>query len=176
MVGEFGRQYFSHRGVPVEKSFLYTAQNPTLRRAREIANLLVELFDRGELDEIFVVYTDFKSGREEEVIRTQLLPLHRSDFSGGNEASAHFEYEPSAAEVLDNVVLSLVTGFVYSALVDSYCSEQNARMDAMSTADQNADELLKALSLEFNRARQAAITQEITEVSSGAKGMKRKKC
>ena len=78
--------------------------------------------------------------------------------------------------MLDNVVLSLVTGFVYSALVDSYCSEQNARMDAMSTADQNADELLKALSLEFNRARQAAITQEITEVSSGAKGMKRKKC
>ena len=74
--------------------------------------------------------------------------------------------------MLDHIIPSYVAGFVYSALVDSYCCEQNARMTAMSSANENAEEILAELSLEFNRVRQAAITQEITEVSSGAKSLR----
>ena len=77
-------------------------------------------------------------------------------------------------EVLDNIIPSYVSGYIYSALVDSFCSEQNARMSAMNSAGQNADKILSTLSVEYNRLRQAAITQEITEISSGAKAQKRK--
>lgn len=89
-----------------------------------------------------------------------------------DEVSTKFEYEPTVVDVLDHIIPSYVAGFVYSALVDSYCCEQNARMTAMSSANENAEEILAELSLEFNRVRQAAITQEITEVSSGAKSLR----
>ena len=105
---------------------------------------------------------------------TRLLPFHRSDFASADPVDDKFEYEPSVAEVLDHITRSYVSGFVYSALVDSYCSEQNARMAAMRAANENADGILSALSREYNRVRQSAITQEITEVSSGARAMKKK--
>ena len=174
VVGEYGRQFFAHRGMEYDPSFRYTAQNPRLHIAREICELLLELYDREELKSIDVVYTDFRGGRGEEVRVDRILPLHRSHFETGNDLSSHsFEYEPSVEEVLDHVVHSYVAGFVYSAFVDSFCSEQNARMAAMSAANDNAEEILGRLSLEYNRSRQAAITQEITEVTSGAKAMKK---
>ena len=86
-----------------------------------------------------------------------------------------FEFIPSAAAVLNNAVRSCLTGCRYSALVDSFCSEQSARMTAMTAAEQNAEELLKDLSVQYNRARQAAITQEITEVSAGERAQRSKK-
>ena len=172
VVGEYGRHFLSSRGVPFEKDFDYTAQNPTLHRAREICDILLQRYTSGELDEIYIVYTDFVGGRTEEVYVTKLLPFEREDFAG--EHRTDFEYEPSVSAVLEGAVHSYIAGFVYSALVDSYCCEQNARMVAMLGADNNADEILSELSLEYNRVRQAAITQEITEITSGAKAMKRK--
>lgn len=175
VVGEYGRQYFVNHSVPFEKDFVYTAQSPTLHRAREICDILLGRYSDGALGEIYVVYTDFGGGRTEHVYVSRLLPLSRKDYvSDSAEGDARYEFEPTASEVLDNVMHSYVSGFVYSALVDSYCCEQNARMLAMLGADNNADEILAELSLEFNRERQAAITQEITEVTSGAKSMKRK--
>ena len=81
---------------------------------------------------------------------------------------------PSVGAVLDGMMHSYVAGFIYSALIDSFCSEQNARMTAMDAANRNAEKLLGELSLQYNRVRQAAITQEITEVSAGAKAQRRK--
>ena len=115
VVGEDGRQHFAQAGIPIEKSFLYPAQNPTLHRAREICDILLERYDNGEFQKLFIVYTDIK-----------------------NKLSA-------------------------------------ARMTAMSSAGENADKMLASRSVQYNRVRQAAITQEITEVSSGAKAQKRKK-
>ncbi len=178
VVGEYGRRWFSQRGIPIEKSFLYTAQNPTLQRARQISELLLERYDAGEINAVHVIYTDMKNGLEATVRQAQLLPLHRERFSA---AAAHtadgsvFEFVPGPAAVLDNAVRSCLTGFIYSALVDSFCSEQSARMTAMNAADQNAEELLKDLSVQYNRARQAAITQEITEVSAGERAQRSKK-
>ena len=178
VVGEYGRRWFAQRGVPVEKSFLYTAQNPTLDRARHIAELLLDRFDAGEINSVWIIYTDMKNGLEATVHQAQVMPLHRERFHAATAATAGdavYEFVPSAKAVLDNAARSCLTGYIYSALVDSFCSEQSARMTAMNAADQNAEELLKDLSVQFNRARQAAITQEITEVSAGERAPRSKK-
>lgn len=177
VVGEYGRQYFMNHHIPIEQSFLYTAQNPTIERAREICDVILEPFEDGKLDKIYIVYTDMKNRMSEEVAVTRLLPFHRSHFVNPDEKPVKndFEFVPDVTTVLENVTKSYVSGFIYSALVDSFCSEQNARMTAMNSANQNAEEILASLKLEYNRVRQAAITQEITEVSSGAKAQKRKR-
>lgn len=178
VVGEYGRQYFGQHHLPMERSFLYTAQNPTIHQAREISNILLGLYDRKEVDKIFLVYTDLKNGMEAEVKTTRLLPFHRQHFASEEEEKAMntpFEFFPSPNAVLDNIIPSYAMGFIYSALIDSFCSEQNARMTAMNSANQNADKILEELTVQYNRVRQAAITQEITEVSAGAKAQKRKK-
>lgn len=178
VVGEFGRHYFTQHNIPIEKSFLYTAQNPTIHRAREISDILLELFNNGRLSKIFVIYTDMKNAVSSEACCKRLLPFHRAQFitPGNNEEKIKtpFEFKPSIEKVLDNIVPSYVTGFIYSALTDSFCSEQNARMNAMDSANRNAEELLGELSVQYNHIRQSAITQEITEVSSGAKSMRNK--
>ena len=178
VVGEYGRRWFAQRGIPIEKSFLYTAQNPTLGRARRIAELLLERYDNGEINAVWVIYTDMKNGLEATVRQVQILPLHRERFAAATAETAGdrvYEFMPSPNAVLDNAARSCLTGYIYSALVDSFCSEQSARMTAMNAADQNAEELLKDLSVQYNRARQAAITQEITEVSAGERAQRSKK-
>ena len=107
----------------------------------------------------------------------RLLPFHRkivADNTTEKAITRPFEFTPSIEAVLATLVPSYVSGYIYSALVDSFCAEQNARMTAMNSANQNAEKLLGELSVQYNRSRQAAITQEITEISSGAKAQKRK--
>lgn len=176
VVGEYGRRFFSHRHIPIEHSFLYTAQNPTMARAREISALLLDGFDRGELKEIYLIYTDMESAMSAQARSTRLLPFHRTHFAGApageGAMTERFEFYPDVGTVLNSVMRSYVTGFIYSALIDSFCCEQNARMAAMDSANQNAEKLLGELSLEFNRVRQSAITQEITEISAGARAQR----
>ena len=177
VVGEYGRQFYSQHQIPISRSFLYTAQNPTMDRAREISAILLDQYDRGEIKKLFIIYTDMKNGLNETAVSTRLLPFHRAQFSTKKDerpVTKAFEFFPSLGQVLDNVMQSYVSGYIYSALVDSFCSEQNARMTAMNSANQNAEKILADLSVQYNRVRQAAITQEITEVSSGAKAQKKK--
>ena len=178
VVGECGRQFFASHNIPIEKSFLYTAQNPTIGRAREISSYLLDLFSRGELSKIFIVYTDLSGGMNAQACSTRLLPFHRAQFMTPDihekAVSVPFEFVPSIGTVLDNLVPSYVSGFIYSALIDSFCSEQNSRMTAMDSANKNAQELLDELSVQYNHVRQGAITQEITEISAGAKSMRDK--
>ena len=176
VVGEYGRHIFAQRGIPVEQSFLYTAQNPTLERAREICDVLLDGYESGELTEIFVIYTDLENRLTAQARSTRLLPFHRTSFAAPAKERAvksAFEFQPSVEAVLDALMPSYIAGFIYSALVDSFCAEQNARMTAMDAANRNAEELLSQLSLEYNRVRQSAITQEITEISAGAKAQRR---
>ncbi len=180
VVVEYGRHYFSQHNIPIERSFLYTAQNPTLQRAREICSILLSGFDNGQWCKIFIVYTDMENSLSSTAKSTRLLPFHRAYFaSTAGEIKAalgdSFEFMPDMATVLDNVMESYISGFIYSALIDSFCSEQNARMTAMDSANQNAQRLLDELSLQYNRVRQAAITLEITEVSAGAKAQRQKR-
>ena len=147
----------------------------TEQRAREIAAILLDLYDRGQVEKIYVVYTDMKNGLVAEPKQTRLLPFHRAQFfsdTAERAVSVPFEFTPSVGAVLDNVIASYVSGFIYSALVDSFCCEQNARMRAMDSANRNAEKILADLTTAYNRVRQSAITQEITEVSAGAKAQR----
>ncbi len=178
VVGEYGRRFFASHGIPIEHSFLYTAQNPTMARAREISALLLDGFENDRLDKIYVVYTDMGNGMDFQAKCTRVLPFHRAHFTDASRAeppvTTPVEFLPSVQAVLDSMMPSYVSGFIYSALIDSFCCEQQARMTAMDSANQNAEKLLGELSLEFNRVRQSAITQEITEVSAGAKAQRKK--
>lgn len=178
VIGEYGRRYFARRNIPIEHSFRYTAQRPTMHSAREIASIMLDFFDRDEIDKIFVVYTDLRRGMDLSALSTRLLPFHRSNYTSlSHEEEAvktPFEFVPDVKTVLHSVIPSFVAGYIYAALIDSFCSEQSARMTAMNAANNNADELLNKLASERNRARQAAITQELAEVSAGAKALKTK--
>ena len=179
VVGEFGRRYFTKHNIPIEKSFLYTAQNPTFTRAREICSILLEEYDKRAVDEIRVIYSDMENELVSTVKKERILPFDRREFltkkENKNEKDMHYEFTPSVDEVLNHVVIGYVAGYIYGALVDSFSAEQNARMNAMSSANKNAEELLAELSIQYNRVRQAAITQEITEVAAGAKAQKIKR-
>jgi len=177
IVGEYGRQYFEAEGIPYVRDFRYSAELPTVWKARRICADLLEYFDDGRLDEINIIYTDYKGGLPSECKRNVLLPLKRSRFAipKDEEQDEKTEFYPDPDTVLAGVVPSYLTGFIYSSLVDSYCSEQQSRMTAMNSASRNADEMLKDLKLLYNSVRQAAITREVTEITAGAKALKNKR-
>ena len=178
VVGELGRHYFASKHIPVEEQFHYTVQNPTMHRARLISSTVLEDYEQGQLDEVWILYTQMINSMKMEAEIVQLLPLKREDFSNivipPDIIQEEIQMVPSPSAVMDNVVPNYVTGFIFGALVESFCSEQNARMMAMQSASDNANAILSDLSIEYNRVRQAAITQEITEVISGAKAQKKK--
>lgn len=175
VVGQVGRRYFEKKNIPIDINFRYTAQNPNMNRARIISEKVVDLFKTGELDEVYIVFTRVVNSVTVNAEITQLLPLHRHNIVTENKNNYQSGYfEPDIDTVFNNIVPNYVAGYVYSALVESYCSEHNARMMAMQTATDAAKDMLKRLGIEYNRARQAAITQEITEVIAGSKAQKAK--
>lgn len=178
VVGELGRQYFSRKGIPVAEHFHYTAQNPSLHRARFITASILEQFREEELDDVYVVYTSMVSSMATQPQVKKLLPIHPEDFIRKDLPvlrQDNLTMSPSPQAVLENIVPDCVMGYVYGTLVESFCSEQNARMMAMEAANKNAQAMIHDLSIEYNRVRQAMITQEITEVIAGAKAQKKKK-
>ena len=178
VLGELGRHYFEQRGIAIQKQFHYTVQNPTLNRARNIAEEILELYNKEELDEVYIIYTSMINAIQEEAQILQLLPLKKVDFDIHIPVDIPREelaLKPSPEAVMDRIVPDYVVGFVYGALVESFSCEQNARMMAMEAASKSARDMLHELDILYNRARQAAITQEITEVIAGAKSQKRKR-
>ena len=178
VLGELGRQYFEHKKFPIEEQFHYTVQNPTLNRARNIAETILEWYSQERLDEVYIIYTRMINAVQAEAEVRQLLPLKKADFSQQMPIGVMMEelaLLPTPEAVMDRIVPDYIVGFVYGALVESYSSEQNSRMMAMQAATDSAKEMLRELDILYNRARQAAITQEITEVIAGAKAQKKKK-
>lgn len=177
VVGELGRHYFAKRGVEIDTNFQYTVQKPTMHRARDIAGTLLEQFQAGDLDEIYIVYTRMENSVQSEAEVMKLLPLERSSFNEMkmplNVYREEIDLYPSAEAVMDSIVPNYVTGMIYGCLVQAYASEHNARMMAMKSATDSARSLIHDLSVLYNRARQAAITQEITEVCAGARAQQK---
>ena len=178
VLGMVGRQYFGKRDVDMDGSFQYTVQKPTMHRARMISEEVIRGFLEREVDEVHIIYTQMQNAVVMEPVNMQLLPLKKTSFSPlGMPIEVHqeeIEMFPSADGVLDIMIPNYLTGVIYGCLVEAYASENNARMTAMQSSTDNAKAMLKDLSIQYNRARQAAITQEITEVISGAKAQKRK--
>ncbi len=181
IVGDFGWRFFRTRGTKVVEEFEHSMNQPSLAMSRDITRELLDDFDEGLFDRLYVCYTEFSGGMSPgTAMHDRLIPFDKDDFvPEGVEtdmyASTVFEYEPDVLTVLERIMQSYLVGYVYSALVNSYSSEQSARMMAMDSANDNASELLDQLELEFNHLRQNAITQEITEISSGARSLRSKK-
>lgn len=177
-VGQFGRNYFITHGVVEQddESFLYTVQDPTTHRAMEMSEFLLGQFTRGELDEVYIIYTEMVSSVRLEPTVRKLLPLDVDAFPWKPRTPERYhqtvEYVPSAKSVLSQLVPGYAKGILFGALVESFCSEQNARMTAMDSSTKNAREMLRALSLVYNRVRQSVITQEITEIVGGSQQKK----
>ena len=178
VMGEVGRAYFYKHNIPMVESYSYPAMDPSLHIARKTASAILTGFDEGLYKDVFIVYTNI-NGITEVVERKRILPLNRRRFleriGPGEDSYENYEFYPSFTDVIDNVVPMYLAGFIYGAMIDSFCSEQNARMTAMNSANDNAEEIMSELSVEYNRVRQTAITQEITEVAAGAKALRRKK-
>ncbi len=172
VVGEVGRRYFEQRHMDIEENFTYTAQNPTRDRARVITNTFLKDYEEGRINDLTVIFTAMRNSLEAETRVMKLLPLEIDipDVVIPHDVlQEEFIMHPSPQEVIGSIIPPYVAGLVYSALVESYCSEQNSRMQAMSAANDSADEIMQELRIRYNRQRQAVITQEITEVSAGAR-------
>ena len=176
VVGQLGRHYFEKKNIPIDISFNYTAQNPTMNRARHIAEKMSELFLDKKIDDLYVIYTRMVNSMTVEATAKKILPLTEDKIQKQeNGLVEHYQnavFIPDAKTAFNKIVPDYITGFIYGALVESFCSEHNARMMAMQTATDSAKDMIRELSIQYNRARQAAITQEIIEVVGGARASK----
>ncbi len=177
VAGNSGRSYFVKKEYNVHTEFDYAVQNPTVFRAREIADIILELYEKKQAQEVYIIFTQMVSAITLEPKMLKLLPLDISALRDDVEAKdikvdEQIKYEPSPSVVLDVLISKYIKGIMYGAFVEAFTSEQNARMTAMDSATKNADEMLLKLNLYKNRARQAAITQEISEIVGGASALK----
>jgi F-type H+-transporting ATPase subunit gamma len=178
VAGQVGRNYFIKKGYNVDPHFDYMVQNPSMFTAREISEFIIDKFLTGEFDEIHIIYTLMTSSIKIEPHVMMLLPLDldaiMEDLNMKNVDDGNVQeyktliYEPSPEAVFNILVSKYVKGVIYGALVEAFTSEQSSRMTAMDNATASADEMLHKLNLHYNRARQAAITQEISEIVGGA--------
>lgn len=176
VIGQIGKHYFEEKNIPIEEGFLYSSQNPSLQRARNITVEVLEQFHEGRIDEVFILYTKMKNALQSEAVMMQLLPLSREQFRKRGNESRHTEsFFPDARSVFNQIAPITMHGIIFSAMTESWCAELNDRMTAMDGASKSAKEMIAALKLAYNRTRQYSITQEITEVSAGAKAQKKKK-
>ncbi len=166
-VGRVARDYFVKRGYNVLDSIVGLPDQPSFSDVKQIARKAVGMFADGTYDELYMYYNHFVSVISQEVTEKKVLPI--TDLApAGEGASASYEFEPSGDAILEVLLPQYAESLIYGALLDGKASEHAARMTAMKTATDNANDLVRELSLVYNRARQAAITQEITEIVGGA--------
>ncbi len=168
-IGRKGREFFSSRGT-VSRSWEDVFRSVDHAKAKEISEELMERFVNGEVDQIHLVYNEFKSAIQAKPTVQQLLPIEHADF--GNDGPAEeYIYEPSEHEIFSSLVPHYVENQVFRSMLESVAAEHAARMTAMDSATRNAGELIESLTLTMNRVRQTSITTEIIEVVSGAEAL-----
>lgn len=166
-IGKKAVDYFRSHKVPMFSENYAVAADVSIGECFSVAKQLSKSFRNGEFDEVYVAYTNFVSVLSQTPAIMQLLPLVRES-KQREGISQDFLYEPGAEEVFDAIVPEYLGGTLYGALCESRAAEQAARRTAMDSATSNAEDMIADLSLKFNRARQAAITQEITEIVAGS--------
>ena len=167
-IGKKAVDFFRSRKLPLLTESYTEAAAVSIGDCFSISKLLSKAYLSGEFDEIHVAYTGFVSVLSQTPATLRLLPLRSSEPGDVKAAAADIIYEPSPEEVFDAIIPEYLGGLLYGALCESRASEQAARRTAMDSATKNADEMIDELSLKFNQARQAAITQEITEIVAGS--------
>ncbi len=171
-VGKKGMQFMTRRGYPSVQHYTIPLSGPTVSHAQEIARTAQEMFLSEQVDEFYVVFSRFRSALVQIPTVQRLLPVEQVAVEDGRVEHLEFIFEPSSEELLRRLLPRYVFNMVYQALLESTASEHGARMTAMSSATDNAGKMISTLTLNLNRARQAAITKEILEVVSGAEALK----
>ena len=168
-VGKKAVEFFEKRDYDLVWKYPQIAESIDADTVMDIAEDVIAGFRNGDYDKVELVYTTFVSALTQEPCSLQILPVEDLDKLGGRKHPSTI-YDPSPEEVFDGMIPQYIGGMLYSAIVDSYASEQAARRTAMESATDNAGEMIDNLSLLYNRARQAQITQELTEISSATIG------
>jgi len=164
-IGKMGREFFKKRGIPVISEMTGIRDEVSFPEIKDLANSTIQMFIDETFDELYLFYNHFVSAISQEVTEKKLLPL--SDIAP-NKKRTSYEFEPDEEEILEVLLPQYAESLIFGAILDSKASEHAARMTAMKNATDNAKELIADLELSYNRARQAAITQEITEIVGGA--------
>lgn len=170
-IGSKARDYFKKRGYNLVGDFVGISEEPEFADARKIGNIALDLYKNKDVDEINIVYTKFLGTISQQPTILKLLPSMEVR-EGSGERKTVTEFEPSTEEVLSYLIPKYIQSTIYGALIEASSSEQAARRVAMEAATDNADEMIDELNISYNRARQAAITMEITEIVSGADALK----
>lgn len=175
-IGTKARDYFKKRDYELVDEYIHISENPEYKYARDIGQKALNLYKNKEIDEVKLIYTKFESTISQVPHVIRLLPASKDEKVNVNkdeeEEFKYVEYEPSPKEVLSYLIPKYIEGTVFGAMVESAASEQAARRVAMESATDNAEEMIGDLTLSFNQARQAAITQELTEIVGGAEALK----
>ncbi|MFD1861881.1 ATP synthase F1 subunit gamma [Planococcus chinensis] len=164
-VGRKGRDFFAKQGMTILESAIALPDHPTFADIKEITRKAVGMFSDGTYDEVYMYYNHFVSAIQQEVTEKKVLPLTDIQATG---ATASYEFDPSAEAILEVLLPQYAESLIFGAVLDGKASEHAASMTAMKSATDNATDLIGGLTLTYNRARQAAITQEITEIVGGA--------
>ncbi len=178
VIGQKARDYFVKRNYEMVGGFTHITENPTYNDAKKIGKLCMELYSQGLVDEVYLVYTKFLTTISYKPTTTRLLPLEPKEIKkpaedkDKPEVAKFMLYEPSAEEILNYLIPKYIESMIFGALAESAACEQSARRVAMKNATDNAGELISDLQLEYHRARQAAITQEIAEIVSGTDALR----
>lgn len=170
LVGVEAREYFKRRYDGIVEEFSYISEEPSYNNAAKIGSICYDLYRKKEIDEVLLVYTHFSTVLSLVPSMVKLLSAESIE-KEGNMENRLIEYEPSAEEVLNRLVKDYISITIFGAMIESAASEQASRRNSMKNATDNANDMLESLSLRFNRARQAQITQEITEIVSGANAL-----
>lgn len=166
--GRKGRDYLRRGAWKIMREYIDLGDDPHYIQGRELARELADLYQQGEVDKIYLVYTHFYSVIRHEPVLEQLLPVAAPADQEKVDTEIEYTYEPAKEEVLNTLIPRYLEVLVYKALLESKASEHGARMTAMAAASDNAGDMISDLTLSFNRARQAAITREISEIVGGA--------
>ncbi|NTU52176.1 MAG: F0F1 ATP synthase subunit gamma [Chlorobiaceae bacterium] len=170
--GTKGTEFFRKRGYKLTSAYPGVFQNLAFTTAREIADTASKMYLSGEADRVMLVYNEFKSVLSPNLRTEQLLPIVPEESKGKADAGSEYLYEPSPGAIIDELVPKHLHTQVWRVMLESNAAEQAARMGAMDSATENAKELIRLLNISYNRARQAAITKELSEIVAGADALK----
>lgn len=175
-IGRKGRDNLKRRGLNVLETFNEVVDKPTYADAAMIGSSVLKKYIDGEIDHVYIAYTAFESTLTQEAKLIKVLPLDTKEFELDETSEDNLEsgisYEPGPEAVLDSIIPQYVNSIIYGALKESVASEHGARMTAMDSATSNASDMIDKLTLQYNRARQASITQELSEIVGGAEALK----
>ncbi|MDQ3974721.1 MAG: F0F1 ATP synthase subunit gamma [Actinomycetota bacterium] len=170
-VGRKGEMHYRYRGRPPQRAWTGVSAKPSYADAQAIGEVVMDAYEAEEIDRLWLVYTEFRSAMTQVSTAAMILPVDPREFEGGDGHTAEFMFEPEPTEILERLIPRYVEHRIFAALLESAASEHASRQRAMKAATDNAEELIEDLSREANRARQSAITTEITEITAGAEAL-----